>query len=409
MTMKPVKIIGTGLNPDDLSKQTADIIAKAQVLVGGKRLLDCFADPFADKGAKKIPVCGNLNEVVESIKAALSQKLNIVVLADGDPGFYGIADLLVNKLGKNNVEIFPNITTLQCAASRLKISWKDIVTVSLHGRSDLLPLLNSLSLNDRVGVFTDQKYNPAKIAEQLLLRGVDTFRMIVFENLCTEAENICELDLKDALNKTFSALNFVILDRIGHPEISLTPGMDEDTYIHQKGLITKKEVRAAGLAALKIRPDHTVWDLGAGCGSVAIEASVFAFKGRVVAVEKEPERVLQIKENIRRMGAYAVDAVCGDMPECLQALPDPDRIFIGGGLGHDDSVLIAAANRLKPGGRLVLHLVLTGSLMRAIKYLNDTRWPVSISQILVSRSVPLCDDMRLESQNPVFIVSSKKC
>ncbi|MBA3037874.1 MAG: precorrin-6y C5,15-methyltransferase (decarboxylating) subunit CbiE, partial [Desulfobacterium sp.] len=315
--MKPVKIIGTGLNQKDLSKQTADIIKKAQVLVGGNRLLDYFAG----HGAKIIPICGDLNEVVENIKTALSQELDVVVLADGDPGFYGIAELLVKKLGKNSVEIFPNITTLQWAASRLKIPWKDIVTVSLHGRSDLLPLLNSLSLNDRIGVFTDKKFNPAKIAEQLLLRGVDTFRMIVFENLCTEAESICELDLKDASKKIYSALNFIILDRIGQPEISLTPGMDEDAYLHQKGLITKKEVRAAGLAALKIRPDHTVWDLGAGCGSVAIEASVFAFKGRVIAVEKEPERVLQIKENIVRMGAYAVDAVCGDMPECLQALP----------------------------------------------------------------------------------------
>lgn len=402
--MKRVRVIGIGLNPCDLSIQPAGIVAKAQVLVGGKRLLDYFAD----HDAKKIPVCGALNDVVENIKAALSQELDVVVLADGDPGFYGIGNLLINKLGKNRVELFPNVTTLQWAASRLKISWQDIPTVSLHGRSDLLPLLNSLPLNDRVGVFTDQKFSPAKIAGELLLRGVDTFRMIVFEDLGAETESISELDLEKASEKDFSALNFIILDRIRRPEISLTPGMDEDVYLHQKGMITKKEVRAAGLAALKIRPDHTIWDLGAGCGSVAIEASLFAFKGRVVAVERDHERALQIKENIRRMGAYAVNVVCGAMPECMQSLPDPDGIFVGGGMGHDDSVLAEAAKRLKPGGRLVLHIVLTGSLMRSIKYLKDKGWPISVSQILVSRSVPLCDDMRLEAQNPVFIVSSQK-
>lgn len=402
--MKRVKVIGMGINPCDLSKRTISIIAKAQVIVGGKRLLDYFAD----HKAKKIPVCGGLNEIVENIKTALSQKLDVVVLADGDPGFYGIGNLLINKLGKNSVEIFPNITTLQWAASRLKISWQDIPAVSLHGRSNIMPLLNSLPLNDRVSVFTDKNFSPARIATELLLRGVDTFRMIVFEDLGTEAEIISELDLQKASEKTFSALNFIILDRIGHSGISLTSGMDDDSFLHQKGLITKKEVRAAGLAALMIRPDHTVWDLGAGCGSVAIEASLSAFKGQIFAVERDHERVLQIKENIRRMGAYAVNVVCGVMPECMQPLPDPDRIFIGGGMGQNDSVLAEAVKRLKPGGRLVLHLVLTGSLMRAIKYLKDKGWPVSISQVLVSRSALLCDDMHLEAQNPVFIVSSQK-
>ena len=224
----------------------------------------------------------------------------------------------------------------------------------------------------------------------------------------SENEKIGYYELQEAKDKVFSPLNFVMFDRIKQAEVPLCPGLDDDQYLHQKGLITKKEIRAAGLSMLSIRPKSTVWDLGAGCGSVAIEASIHAYNGMVFAVERDHERVLQIKRNIMRTGAYAVDVVLGDMPECLESLPDPDRIFIGGGIGHDTCVLAEAARRLKPGGKLVFHLVLMGSLTRAIDYLNELGWRFSISQIQVSRSSILAGDLRLEALNPVYILETQK-
>ena len=311
---------------------------------------------------------------------------------------------MVDVFGKENVIIYPNVSTLQAAAAKLKIPWHDIRTVSLHGRGALQPLFRALVRNDRIGVFTDPQFHPGKVAEELLQRGVETFRMHVFEDLGTELEKTACVDLKEAAGKVFSPLNFIILDRIQQPEIPLSLGLDDALYGHQKGLITKKEIRAVALSALEIAPNHTVWDLGAGCGSVAIESSVLAYEGRVLAIEKDPERFRQIRENIRRTGAFGVEAIQGEMPGCLQSLPDPDRVFMGGGIGKDNRVLEEVGRRLKPGGRIVLNLVLMGSLARATEYLRERKWAFSIIQVQVSRSRSLAGDQRLAALNPVYIL-----
>ena len=402
--MHKVHVIGLGVNHKDLTPVISKRIESAQVLVGGDRLLALFRD----HPALKVPISSPLENVIERINREMQADREIVVLADGDPLFYGIGKRLIDALGREIVVFHPNVTTLQVAASRLRIPWHDIRTVSLHGRKDIRPLLMALAGNDRVAVFTDPEFNPAKVAHELVLKGVDTFDMHVFEDLGTESEKVGRFELKDAAKRTFSPLNFVIFDRAKQPEISLCLGLDDDLYFHEKGMITKKEIRAAGLSALEIEPDNIVWDLGAGCGSVAIEASILAYDGSVLAVEKNPERIQHISQNIRRMGAYGVEIVHGEMPGCLESFPDPERVFIGGGLGKDNKVLEEAINRLKPGGRLVLHLVLMGSLARARDYLKSRNWPYSITQVQVSRSKSIAEDQRLEAMNPIYIVSATK-
>lgn len=402
--MKRVHIIGLGLNPLDIPPRLSEMISNAQVLAGGKRLLDWFKD----HPGKRIIIESPVAAAAQKIKEKASQGNNVVVLADGDPLFFGIGDLLVRTLGKENLAIHPNVTVLQGAAARLGIPWHDIVVVSLHGRKDLMPLLRALVKNDRVAVFTDPDFHPARVAEELIQRGVDAFSMFVFEDLANNPEKVARLSLEEAARRTFSPLNFVLLDRIKEPEIPLHLGMEDGLYVHQKGLITKKEIRAAGLAALEIMPYHTIWDLGAGCGSVAIEASFLADRGFVFAVERDPVRVRLIRHNTGRMGAYGVEAVHGEMPGCLEPLPDPDRIFMGGGMGRDNHVLETAAGRLKPGGILVLHIVLMGSFLRARKHLESLQWPYSISEVHISRSAEIARDLRLKALNPVYILSARK-
>lgn len=402
--MHKVHVTGLGVVHRDHSPMISKRIESADVLVGGDRLLEIFRD----HPALKVSIGSPLENVIERINQEMQAGREIVVLADGDPLFYGIGKRLIDALGREMVVFHPNVTTLQVAASRLKIPWHDIQTVSLHGRKDIRPLLADLVRNDRVAVFTDPDFHPAKIADQLIRKGVDAFDMCVFEDLGTESEKVGRFELKDAAKTTFSPLNFVILERTKPPEVPLSLGLDDDLYLHRRGLITKKEIRAAGLSALAVEPNHTVWDLGAGCGSMAIEASLLAHKGAVLAVEKNADRVQLIRDNIRRMGAYGVQAIYGEMPECLESLPDPDRIFIGGGIGKNNRVLEIATRRLRPGGKLVLHLVLLGSLTRARGYLEGLNWPFTITQIDVSRSKGTGGDQRLEALNPVFIVGAKK-
>ena len=402
--MPKVHIVGLGVDHGDLTPIISRRIQSAEVLVGGDRLLAMFQY----HPGIKVPIKSPLGDVIERINQELKLHRDVVVLADGDPGFFGIGKRLIDDFGKDAVIIYPNVTTLQIAASRLKIPWHDIYAVSLHGRQDLQSLLTALVRNDRVAVFTDPDFHPAKIADELKHKGVDTFKIYVFEDLGTESEQIRCFELREVAKQSFSPLNFVILERTKPPEISLSLGLDDDLYLHQKGLITKKEIRAAGLSALKIEPRHTLWDLGAGCGSVAIEAFLLAYEGIVLAVEKDLERVQLIRKNIKRMGAYGVKVIHGEMPRCLESLPDPDRVFIGGGMRKDNKVLEEACKRLKSGGNLVLHLVLMSSLAQAKDYLKAMEWPFSITQVQISRSKSTAGDQRLDALNPVFIFSSTK-
>jgi precorrin-6Y C5,15-methyltransferase (decarboxylating) len=402
--MTQIHVVGLGQDPDDLPKVISECIEKAEVLVGGTRLLDWFED----HPALKLPIKSPLDEIIKRVEQEMLSGKEVVVLADGDPGFFGIGKRLAKALGKENLRFYPNVCTLQTATARLKIPWENIRTLSLHGRKDQWPIFRALVRDDMVGVFTDEHSNPGRLAEMLMERGVDTFRMHIFEDLGQKGEQIRSFELQEAKAKSFSPLNFVLLERIKYPEIPLHLGMDDELYIHEKGLITKREIRATGISMLEIETSHTVWDLGSGCGSVAIEASLLTTEGRILAVEKNPSRCESIRQNIRRTGAYGVGVVHGEMPGCLKGLEDPDRVFIGGGISRNNGVLEEALKRLKPGGKVVVHLVLMGSLQQTKEVLLDQGWPFTITQVQVSRSQGLAGDLRLEALNPVYVVAATK-
>jgi precorrin-6Y C5,15-methyltransferase (decarboxylating) len=315
----------------------------------------------------------------------------------------------VDHFGPDGVIVLPNVTTVQCAAARIKIPWQDVVAVSLHGRSDYAPLYAALLKRDWVAAFTDPTSIPAAIAQSLVDKGVgDRYLLWVFEDMGTDDERFERFSLAEASQRTFSHLSLVLFERVRGADSPLTLGIPDEKFATDKGLITKWPVRAAALAALRITPDSVVWDLGAGSGAVAIEASTLAHNGRVLVVEKNPGRVADIRENIRRFGALSVDVFYGVMPAALADLPDPDRIFIGGGLGKDVDVLREACRRLAPGGRIVISCVLLGTLLRVKEYLAAQGWPFEVTLAGGGVSTELAGDVRIEGLNPVFLVSAEK-
>jgi len=281
--------------------------------------------------------------------------------------------------------------------------------VSIHGRTDMWPVLRAITFHDFVGVYTGGEDGPRLIAGLLKSRGADAFQMVVFENLGYEDQRIRQFEISEVGNQTFSALNFVLLKRMKPPPVKLRIGIEDEEYLHERGLITKKEVRAVAIARLGILESHTVWDLGAGCGSVAIEAACLAREGKVFAVEAQEGRVGMIRENIRRTGAFHVEGVHGVMPECLDSLPDPDKVFVGGGLIRDGGIILGkAAERLKPGGSMVVHTVLMSSLGNCLSLFQKLGWGHHMVQVQVSRSAPLSGSLRLEALNPVFVITGQK-
>ena len=186
------------------------------------------------------------------------------------------------------------------------------------------------------------------------------------------------------------------------------PTPPEESLQREKGLISKPEVRLAALGRLQPKVGHTLWDIGAGSGSLALEASLFMRDGRILAVERDQARAAQIEANIASTGAFGVEVVQGIAPDCFRRLPDPDRIFLGGGAGQGGDLLDSAWERLRPGGRLVASLVLLGSLRAVLDWARDMGLNPELTQIQANRSSPIREDIRLAAQNPVFLLSLHK-
>jgi len=185
-------------------------------------------------------------------------------------------------------------------------------------------------------------------------------------------------------------------------------GLQEEALEHQRGLITKAEVRAVVLAKLELYPGLVLWDLGAGCGSVGLEASLLMPGGAIIAVEQDPERAGQIRANREKFAAKNLEVVCGRAPECLANLPTPQRVFIGGGGKDLGDILKIALARLDRGGKVVLTAALLETLETARTVLSNAGWETEVVQLQVSRSQPLGDGTYMQALNPVWIVTAYK-
>ncbi len=346
--MKPVAVIGMGLSPEDLMDVHRRLIRQADILVGGRRHLDSFPDHTGTK----YTLTRDLNETVQFIKASMKEH-SVVVLASGDPLFYGIGACLIRSLGRDNVLIYPNITAVSGAFSRIKVPWHDAKIISLHGRNRPEKLLEATAGADKVAVYTDPERDPAWLARYLLEHDMTDFRMWVLEQMGSPKEVIAEYSLAEAEKKRFRDPNMLILIRErarADQALPLYPGMPEHAFVHEGGLITKAEVRVIALSKLRLEPGHVFWDLGAGSGSMAIEAAVFVRFGAIYAVEKEPKRIQHIRANKERFGVPHLHPVQTTLPEGMAHLPPPDRVFVGGGGKRLPEIIVQAAAFLGEDG-----------------------------------------------------------
>jgi precorrin-6Y C5,15-methyltransferase (decarboxylating) len=406
-----VALIGMGMGRDDLSLRALRWIERARVLAGGERHLDFFPDHPGEKIRLKSPLDPVLDHVGE-----ISREKRTAVLASGDPFFFGIGRRLAERLGRDRILAMPNVTTVQALFARLGEPWEDVKTISLHGRGDdaASGWLRELRGGAGLAFFTDAVHTPAWIAGQLLDAGVTGRSLVVAEDLGLPGEKVVRLSPEEARAMSFSPLNLVAVlpERPGgggdDSDGSDGPvlGLADEAFQHDAGMITKLEIRAVALAYLQLAPDLVMWDVGAGSGSVSIEAARMAPLKGVFAVEKSPARFHQLVENIRRFRCFEIRPVNGEAPEALDGLPDPDRVFIGGGGVGIQEILRVVESRLRPGGRVVLTAVALDTLEAARSFFQGKPFDFTLSQVQVSRSVPIGKSARLEPINPVFVVSA---
>lgn len=398
-----IAVVGIGVGAGDLSRRQRAVIQQADLLVGGRRHLSFFQD----MDVCTLEIDRNLSALVEKIRTRMGRQ-SIVVLASGDPLFFGIGAFLVSRLGRRHVRLYPNVTAAAAAFGRIREPWSRAGVVSLHGRRGHLELLTALREKKLVAVYTDRKNNPARVARLLLDSGVRDVSMCVCENMGLDSEKIRWTDLDQAADGKFSDLNVVILKHRDEKARLPVPsmGLPEDFFDHQEGLITKREIRAVSLARLDLQEGQILWDLGAGSGSVGLEASILLRNGAVWAVEKDLRRVADIEANREKLRAFNVTVVRAELPRGLETLPDPDRVFIGGGGRQLPAIIAAVAGRLTDGGVMVINTILLQSLQSAMAILKEKDFTTDLIQLQVNRQRSMAGGIRLAAENPVFILTA---
>jgi precorrin-6Y C5,15-methyltransferase (decarboxylating) len=412
------KIAVIGMEGDGLDHLTPDSrrrIAAADLLMGGERHLG----RLPGSSAERIAIGSNLKEIAERALSGLKEGKRVVVLASGDPLFYGIGAFLIKRIGKERVEVVPAVSAMQLAFARVKEPWQEAALVSLHAKpiENLLPALEEKGL---IGLFTDETNTPDAIARFLLERGHADWNGWVCEHLGGVEEWVGAVTLEEMARGRFAPLNVVILKREKPPDASGADrpvrwegafGIPDDLFVYRKpkaGLITKKEIRVMSLAEMGLHPDSVTWDIGAGSGSVSIELARLCPEGRVFAIEKNREDFELIERNMRRFGIGNVTAVCERAPAGLEHFPDPDAVFIGGSGGEMEEILSICTARIKPRGRIVANLITMENLHHFSHFFKEVPWEVSYTLAQVSRSKPILEMVRYEALNPITLAVAKR-
>jgi precorrin-6Y C5,15-methyltransferase (decarboxylating) len=403
---KRVKVIGIGDDGQNgLFPRYLEWIEQADVLVGGERQLAFFPD----HPGKRILIKGGLQPVLEQMERERHQH-QIVVLASGDPLFYGIAGLIVRKLGQEQVEVHPHLSSIQLAFARMGESWQHALIESVHGRP-MNGLAQRIDGQEKVALLTDETHSPSAIARYLLQFGMTEYQAFVAENLGNPEERCSWWELDELADAQFSPLNVVILKRKAEAEVPRwSLGIEDEEFSQRKperGLITKKEVRVLSLAELRLQKNSIVWDIGAGSGSVSVEAAKLAPFGQVFAVEKNEADLVNIEAN-RKKFRTDFTVIHAKAPDGLDSLPDPDAVFIGGSGGELRELLQVCCSRLKPRGRIVVNAATVETLAKTQEALKEEGFSARITLLQTARSKPILQMTRFEGLNPVYVIVGDK-
>ena len=395
--MTEIVVVGiTDAGTASLSAEALDLVGQAELLCGGERHLAFFREHPAEQFVIK----ANLAALVARLR---DETRPVIVLASGDPCWYGIGPYLAEHLGRERVRIVSNLSSMQLACARLGLAWQDVVHLSAHGRP-LDGILPTALVARTAVILTDEQNTPAAIARALLEAGDEDASVDVFEHLGGPKERHVAGRLSDLVTQHFAALNLLVV-RHQRPPCAWPLGLPEEAFSHREGQITKAEVRVVSLAKLRLHERATLWDIGAGSGSVAIEAAALLRQGRVYAVECDPAQLDHLACNRRRFATGNLTIVRGEAPAALADLPAPDSVFIGGSGGELGAILSMAMERVHHGGRIVLNLVSLEHLGQTIEHTQDHDWQADLTQMSVARSTATAGLLRLVALNPVFIVA----
>lgn len=362
-------------------------IASATLVVGSERHLAGIVT-----SGRKTPLRATLEGSLDLIARSRERHERTCVLASGDPGFFGIVRVLAERFGSDALHVYPAPSSVSLAFARVGINWDDAVVVSAHGRP-LAAAVAAARRGRKVAVLTSPDNPPEALGSALVSAGCAPCRVYVATRIGEPTERFVATDLDGLAHGAFPAMSVVLLLNESEGP-TLAWGLPEDAYTHRDGMITKAEVRAVVLSKLALPAVGVLWDVGAGSGSVAIESARLSPGMRVLAIERAADDARRLRANVTAHGV-AVEVVEDDAPDVFARLPDPDRVFVGGG---GLPVLDAALARLRPGGVVVATYTLVARAAEAAERLGN------LVQLTVARGVGTGElGVRLAAENPVFV------
>lgn len=415
--MRKVTIIGAGPgNPDLLSRAALDAIDIADVVIGAHRALAGIDVPPDVVRCELVKTA----DIVAALTDAASWQRAVVVMT-GDVGLFSGARRLVEALSGNaqvDVRVIPGISSASYLAARLARPWQDWRFASAHGVA-----CDIVAEAERAGelfLVTSGGEDPSRLSGELVQAGFGDARVTVAERLSYPDERITCATASEIVGQTFDDLNVMLIDFAGgagspagasRAASSRWPyassGIPDELFIRGDVPMTKQEVRAVALAKLRLTATDTVWDVGAGTGSVSIEAALVARAGSVWAVERNAAGVRLIRENADAFGCGNVHAVPGVAPEALAKLPVPDAVFVGGSAGELPSIVEAALEK-NSQVRLCVSCVTVETLTEACALLSGSRFKgFEACQVSAARAEAVGSHHLMKAQNPVFLVSAR--
>ena len=408
MSTERIHIIGVGDDGwEGLTGQARRLIEQAELILGPadqlKRLGETNA-PQVDCGLGLDGLVGKLEN---------SPDVSTVILTSGDPLFYGTARFLCERLGKEHISVLPHVSSMQLAFARVKESWEDAYLTNLANQT-LDRIIERIRTAEKVGIFTTEKMSPAFVAKTLVARRIDYFHAYVCENLGSPDERVTHADVSELVDQEFSPLNVMILVR--KPAVPDRPiseagkrlfGNPDEWFVQtqpKRGLLTPSEVRSMALAELDLAPASIVWDVGAGSGSVSIEAAQIAHRGKVYSIEMDVEDFELLRINAGRFGVQNLVPVLGRAPEAWEGLEAPDAIFVGGTGRQVAKIVEMALPRLRPMGRLVAHVSSLDNAHDVWKTMNSIPGDAQVWMLNLARGVDQLDRLTFEPLTPTFLL-----
>ena len=415
--MRKVTIIGAGPgNPDLLSRSALDAIGIADVVIGAHRALVGIDVPPDVVRCELVKTA----DIVAALTDAASWQRAVVVMT-GDVGLFSGARRLVEALSGDaqvDVRVIPGISSASYLAARLARPWQDWRFASAHGVA-----CDIVAEAERAGdlfLATSGGEDPSRLSGELVQAGFGDARVTVAERLSYPDERITCATASEIAGQTFDDLNVLLIEFAGgagspagasRAASSRWPyassGIPDELFIRGDVPMTKQEVRAVALAKLRLTATDTVWDVGAGTGSVSIEAALVARAGSVWAVERNAAGVRLIRENADAFGCGNVHTVPGVAPEALAKLPVPDAVFVGGSAGELPSIVEAALEK-NSQVRLCVPCVTVETLTEACALLSGSRFKgFEACQVSAARAEAVGSHHLMKAQNPVFLVSAR--